>query len=51
VLEVAGEIDRGHAPPAELTLNAVAISQAALKPLAKICHLRPVVTVMSNGGN
>ena len=46
VPEVDREEDRGHAASPELTLNAVAISQAALEPVARICHSRPVVTVI-----
>jgi hypothetical protein len=40
VPEIVGEEDCGHATPAQLTLEAVAIAQTALELLAEVvCHL------------
>ena len=41
VLEVLGEVDRGHAAPAELALDPVAVRQAAFKLLAQVSHSKP----------
>ena len=40
VLQVLGQVDRGHPAPAELALEPVAIRQAACKLLAQVSHSR-----------
>ena len=43
--QIVGQENSGHTTTAEFALDTVAISQAALEPVAKICHSGPVVTV------
>ena len=38
VAEVAGEVDRGHAAPAELALEAIAIGESGLEVREKVGH-------------
>ena len=38
VPEIPGQEHRGHAAPAQLALQEVAIAQAALEPLPKLFH-------------
>jgi hypothetical protein len=38
VPEIVGQKDRGHATPAQLALEPVPVSQAALELIAEVCH-------------
>jgi hypothetical protein len=39
VTDVVGEVDRGHAAPPKLTLDAVAVGQALFETLAEVRHV------------
>jgi hypothetical protein len=43
VPEVVREKHGGHATPAQLAVESVSVSQAALELIAEVCHAEPVV--------
>jgi hypothetical protein len=46
VLEIAGEIDRGHPAPAELALEGVAVSQGVPEVGGAVGHREPITSVV-----